>query len=445
MSVVRVIATGDSILTRKISGTVQPKFDQLVELLRSSDVAITNLEMVFPPGRRTASATYHGTPLAVDPNLLSEFEWMGFNLYGLANNHATDYGTNGLESSLAELEARNFAWAGAGRTLREARRPVYFETPDARVAYIAATSSNSRLSAAADPGLADIGRPGISPMRLQKTYFIRHENYEELRGALAGAGVDVNATGTTAPGVILPYPDRNIWEPPPPDGFAVEGIHFAPADKSHIHTWAIDRDIQALKEVVSEARRQADLVFVGLHCHEGIDGRWNTERPAEFMQPLAHALVNAGAHAILAHGPHMLRGIELYHGRPICYSLGNFIFTLETIDSFPAEIYEQQGMPANATAADLYDRLTGYKAEQRFWESVVVRFSFEGDELTDSEIVPITLGNEHPRSRRGCPVLANESDGERILANLDALSREFGTRIDTTVADGRAVGRLGSA
>ena len=38
-----------------------------------------------------------------------------------------------------------------------------------------------------------------------------------------------------------------------------------------------------------------------------------------------------------------LGGVELYRNRPICYYLGNFIFTLETIDSFPLEAYERYG------------------------------------------------------------------------------------------------------
>jgi poly-gamma-glutamate synthesis protein (capsule biosynthesis protein) len=123
----------------------------------------------------------------------------------------------------------------------------------------------------------------------------------------------------------------------------------------------------------------------------------------------------------------MLRGVELYRGKPICYSLGNFIFTLETISAFPIEVYEQQGMPSTATTSDFYDRVTGYATESRFWESVIARFEFDDGSLTKSEFVPVTLGGELVRSQRGCPSIAIGSDGESILARLSELSKPFGT------------------
>jgi len=377
MNVIRVLATGDSIVTRRISAGAEPEFAGLVDLVRSADVSYTNVEMVVPGAGRGPGATYHGSHLGVDPELLGEFEFLGFDVFGMANNHATDYGTDGLAASIDELRRRGMPFAGAGRTLREARRPVYVETPAGRVALISAGSSNARLSAAADPGDGDRGRPGIAPVRLETTHFIASGQFDQLRSILADAGVNVNAAGTTAPGIFLPYPDRNVWEGPPPGGFAVEGVRFAPGETSHIHTRAVQRDVDALVDVVGEAARQADLVFVALHCHEGVSGRWNNEVPADFLQPLARTLIDAGAHGIFGTGPHMLRGMELYQGRPICYSLGNFIFTLETIASFPVEVYEGQGMPARSTAADLYDRITGYQAESRFWETVVARFTFD--------------------------------------------------------------------
>lgn len=438
----RLVATGDSILTRRLSALRSSEFTGLVDMVRGADVSYTNLETVFPGAGRMPAATYHGSHMGVDPELLDEFGWFGFDVYGLANNHATDYGTNGLAATIAQLRARAMPFAGVGHTLREARRPVYLQTPGARVALISAGSSNARLSVAADPGDGDVGRPGMAPVRLRKTHYLQADRFDTLRSILADAGVDVRATGTTAPGIMLPYPDRNVWDNPPAGGFAVEGVHFAPDTTSHIHTAALDRDVAALVAAVDEARRQADLVFVALHCHEGVDGRWNTDTPAEFLRPLAHALIDAGAHAVLGSGPHMLRGMELYRNRPICYSLGNFIFTLETIAAFPVEVYEQIGMPLDSTATDFYDRITGYATERRFWETVVPRFDFADGELVATELVPVTLGFGLPRSRRGCPVLADEPAGRSILERVAALSEPFDTRIEMSTSHGRAVGRL---
>lgn len=442
MTKTRILATGDAMLTQRISSNPDDDFKALVEEIRSTDVAITNVEMVFPGRGRIASTTMHGIPCGVDPALLSEFEWMGIDLYGMAHNHATDYGVSGLVSSLEALEARGLTYAGAGRTLREARAPKYFSAPGCRVAYIAAGSSNARLNLAADPSVGDAGRPGIAPLRVQKTHFIKHEQFETLRDIFAEAGVNVAATGTTAPGIHFPYPDKNVYDSPPEGGFAVEGVNFASADVSKVQTDVLERDIEALVASVSEAARQADLVFVGLHCHEGVQGRWNTEVPAEFMQPVACRLIDAGAHGVFAHGPHMLRGVELYNGRPICYSLGNFIFNVESFDSFPLEVYEQQGMPLNSTTADLFDVITGYEKQPLFWESVVARFTYENGVLVDSELLPITLGRDTPRGRRGCPKLASSQDGERILSRLNELSKPFGTELLIEGEQGRCIGRI---
>lgn len=445
MTTTHVVATGDSILTRNLSAIDRPDFARVVDLVRNADVSFTNLEIVFPGDNRHPSTTYHGTHLGMRPELLDELRWMGFDVYGMANNHATDYGTDGLVKSMAELNRRGMAFAGVGRTLREARRPTYIQTGSKRVALISAGSSNARLAAAADPGENDHGRPGLAPLRLQRTHYVAQDRFTVLRDLLTETGVDVHASGTTAPGVFLPYPDRNIWSAPPAGGFALEGIHFAPDDTSHIDFAILDRDVDALVDAVLEARRQADLVFVALHCHEGQDGTWNTDTPADFLRPLAHSLIDAGAHAILGSGPHMLRGVELYRGKPICYSLGNFIFQLETLDSLPLEVYDQAGLPSTSNVADFYDRVTGYATRKEFWESVVPRFEFEDGELVASQLYPITMGYGLSRGQRGCPVLASESDGYDILERLSMLSKDFDTSLEISSSSEGAVGRLVSA
>jgi len=442
MSTVSILATGDAILTQRVSVNPDAQFKKLVEVLRATDVTITNLEMSFPGRKGEASATRHGIGLGADQHLLSDLEWMGVDLYGLANNHATDFGVAGLVATMEELERRQLPYAGVGRTLREARAPRYFDSPGARVAFIAAGSSNARLSAAADASGSDIGRAGIAPLRVSKTHYVRQDRFDELRSILAETGVDVKATGTTAPGIHFPYPDKNVWDGPPAGGFAVEGVIFAPDARPRVQTDAVERDVRELEAVVTAASKQADLVMVALHCHEGLQGRWNTDTPAEFLQPVARRLIDAGASGVMCHGPHMLRGVELYQERPICYSLGNFVFSVETISAFPLEVYEQQGLSLDSTAADLFDRVPGFVKETRFWESVVARFVYEDGALKGTELHPITLGRELPRSRRGCPRLANAEDGARILRTLAELSEPFSTRVEIERCGEHAIGRL---
>lgn len=310
------------------------------------------------------------------------------------------------------------------------------------MALISAGSSNARLALAADIGIGDAGRAGIAPIRVQKTHYVHKDRFAELQSMMQETGVDITAAGTTAPGIHFPYPDRNIYDGPAAGGFAVESVHFVPSETPRIETTALARDVDALVESVRVARRMADIVIVALHCHEGVQGRWNTDTPAEFLQPLAHRLIDAGAHAVMGSGPHMLRGVELYRGRPICYSLGNFIFNLEKTAAFPLETYEQQGMALTSTTADLYDRVTGYQQRDAFWQSVVARFEFDGDALVSSALHPITMGQHMPRSRRGTPRLTSVEEGRRILQRLDGLSRPFGTSVEVIEEAGRCFGRM---
>jgi poly-gamma-glutamate capsule biosynthesis protein CapA/YwtB (metallophosphatase superfamily) len=79
-------------------------------------------------------------------------------------------------------------------------------------------------------------------------------------------------------------------------------------------------DARAL-DAVRALDARVDVVLVSLH--------WGTEfsvEPTPGQIALAHRLVDAGADAILGHHPHVLQSIERYRGRPIAYSLGNFVF-----------------------------------------------------------------------------------------------------------------------
>ena len=58
-----------------------------------------------------------------------------------------------------------------------------------------------------------------------------------------------------------------------------------------------------------------------------------------FLETFSRRCVDAGADAVIGHGPHELRGIEIYHGAPIFYSLGNFLFETETVEKQPYDAY----------------------------------------------------------------------------------------------------------
>jgi hypothetical protein len=92
-------------------------------------------------------------------------------------------------------------------------------------------------------------------------------------------------------------------------------------------------DIPRSAVVVDSVRRLADLLIVTFHGGaEGASALHVSEtaeslagEPRGDLRRWARAVIDAGADAVVGHGPHVLRGIEFYRGRPIAYSLGNFL------------------------------------------------------------------------------------------------------------------------
>lgn len=83
-----------------------------------------------------------------------------------------------------------------------------------------------------------------------------------------------------------------------------------------------ERNHQMLKNDISKARKKgAKIILISLH--------WGTElatQPDPYQKDFARYLIDQGADIIIGHHPHVLQPIELYKGKIIAYSLGNFIF-----------------------------------------------------------------------------------------------------------------------
>jgi Bacterial capsule synthesis protein PGA_cap len=145
-------------------------------------------------------------------------------------------------------------------------------------------------------------------------------------------------------------------------------------------------------------------------------------------------MVDAGADMFVGHGPHVLRGIEIYKGKPILYSLGDFIFQNETLLRLPSENYESQNLGATAGVNDFNDARfnfdkSGFPADRMIWEAVVAMPKFRADRLIELALHPITLGFGKARNVRGRPQFADGELGAKILGDITKLSAEMGTKI----------------
>jgi len=409
----RVFLAGDSILNRRLSVYKDPAYQALFDNIRHADAAFTNLETLIHgidlPGASVSGGAYMNSP----PWIVDEIKWAGFNLLGVANNHAFDYGVEGMRSTLRALDAAGLAHAGTGENLALARAPVYLDTADGRVALVACASTFTPGSNAGEQRPDLPGRPGLSPLRFSTTYTVDSTTLEGLRRLQ-----------------LLNAPNSGQRNGP----VRIGGTTFHGGGAPAIHTAPLKEDLEGIVASVREARRQADWVIASIHAHEGMPG--NREAPAEFLVTFAHAVIDAGADVLVAHGPHVLRAIEIYKGRPIFYSVANFAFENETMQFQPAESYQELGLPSSANAADFYDLRSkndtrGFPVDRPVWESVVAEVAFQPDRRPKQILLhPISLGFGEPRPRRGRPRPATPELSQEIINNLAKLSAPFGTKID---------------
>jgi poly-gamma-glutamate capsule biosynthesis protein CapA/YwtB (metallophosphatase superfamily) len=203
-------------------------------------------------------------------------------------------------------------------------------------------------------------------------------------------------------------------------------------------------DMEELAAVVRNAAALADYVIVTNHSHESGTSR---SHPADFLPIFSRAMIDAGADVVAGHGPHVLRGIEIYRGKPIFYSLGDFIFQNETLLRLPEENYRRYDLGehhhvADFNAARYANETRGFPTQPEIWESVIAMPRWQGKELVAVELHPITLGFGLPASQRGRPLLADRELGRKIINDLVERSQPFGTTIEWREAEGIGVVRL---
>jgi poly-gamma-glutamate synthesis protein (capsule biosynthesis protein) len=234
----------------------------------------------------------------------------------------------------------------------------------------------------------------------------------------------------------------------PPDDPALvpfEKLQFRAAEKAAIRMQAKPADVEDMARWVREARELSDLVLVSFHAHEHGE---DEESPAEFLPVFARRMIDEGANLVVGHGPHLLRGMELYKGRPIFYSLGNFIGQNELVPRLPADSYERFRAEPQMTPGMVFKQRSdndrkGFPADRRFWETVVPVCGFVDGKLSTLEIHPVTLGLGEERYLRGRPRLAEGEEAARILDRFASLSASFGTRLDLGTAMAKmALGRV---
>jgi poly-gamma-glutamate synthesis protein (capsule biosynthesis protein) len=333
-----VSLVGDLMLMNHLSDLLQGEetgFKGALAAATACDVATANLEM---PLSNRGSKVLKFANLRSAPEIIDDVREMGFQAVSLANNHLMDYGPEALLDTVAACEGANILNAGAGKNLEAAMAPAWLDAGGRRIAFVSVASTLPHGFEATD------WAPGIAPVRVDYGFEVDSSMMDEQPG--------------TAP---------------------------------KVRTWVREEYQDAICNHVRSLAEQADDVIVAIHW--GVPTVSLTASHgllAEYQQPLGHALIDAGATVVFGHHSHSIHGIEVYKGRPIFYSAGNFIF------EEPFEFMQP--------------------------ESYVAQVSF-GDELS-VDIVPLMV------DERGLPYLTEGAEAAAVLDLLEELSKPFGTTFE---------------
>ena len=417
-------AAGDCFITRRIHSDSRG-FKELQALIRAQNVRFANLEMTFHNQEGYPAAASGGTWAMTSPDRLDDMLGYGFNLFATANNHSGDYGQGGVAATLKHLTERGMCFAGTGLSLQQAARAAYLDGPEGRTALIAVTATFDPAAVAGSQGGLVSGRPGLNPLRHENIHHVNAHHFEMVKELADTTLANAKALLSIRNGYRNPFAT---------DTMPLGNLNFKLTEREEFNeTRPNKKDLERTVSEIVEARRQADWVLVSLHAHEM--RAQDSREPAQFVETFARACIDAGADAVIGHGPHELRGIEIYKGRPIFYSLGNFIFQTETIAEQPADAFTAKGMSVDTKIGEYMAQRSangtrGYGVQENIWRSVLPVWEMQDGRLVSLRLYPISLGMHEPRSRKGTPELTRD---EAVLEYISELSRPYGTNI--TIAE----------
>lgn len=319
-------------------------------LLRAADIAFGNLET--PVSTRGAPAE-KWINMRMPPDLLAEVRDLGFDILTLANNHMLDFGELAFRDTLDHLHARDLLCVGAGLDLEAAWRAEIVRLGEFNVAFLGAASTLSPGSAAAE------GKPGVAPIRVSESYQVDpHASLEQ------------------------------------------------PGSAPYVHTRAWREDVERAIAAVEAARGDADFVILAMHW--GVPPFWRArfqDGLADYQVEVGRALIDAGVDVIVGHHPHSLQEVEVYRGKPIFYSLGNFVF------------HHNRGPVLDTPVSRNAPYGVSVKRRNRNWsETIIVLAEIAADGALSCTLQPALLDTV------GNPQLLRGDEAGALIARLDELS-----------------------
>ena len=414
-------AVGDVIISRRIHEDYAGN-QELAKIIRQGDVRFFNLETTLnKEGECYASQASGGTWLRTNPEVLDDVKKFGFNMTSFNNNHAMDFSFEGLLKTFESVEKSGLVHAGVGRNLAEASAPRYLETEKGRVALISVNTTLMGQMIAGEQTGRMKGRPGINPLRVKQHVELEREEFAVLQSIIKKTGINAQREIEKREGYHGGVSNNGIE--------TIGGINFVCGETTCVVRRCDERDLMRVKKAIYEAGLQADYIIVSLHSHE--IGETEKEEPADFAKEFARYCIDNGANAVVGHGPHLLRPIEIYKNSPIFYSLGDFVLQLYNIEYAPEDFFEQYGLDSKATVHELLkkrskDFTIGLMTDKRMFQSVIPYWEAENGQLKSLRLYPIRLSMTGNKSEIGLPRLEKNAE---FMSDFVMRCERYGTKL----------------
>lgn len=412
-----IATVGDLIIAHPLTHlTDEPDFAAVLEILQNADVATGNMETQIIDARTFQGSNGGGTHGA-EPDSAEFLKEMGFDIVARPNNHANDFGPEGLVETSRNLDRAGLQHSGYGPNYWTARSARFYTTEKGRVGMVAATAGTSF---AATQGRGEwSGRGGLSNLGVRQYLMVPAEDFAAVRTLRDDFP---NGTGFYARGA---NDDQQI---------SLLGNEFrkAPPDvrESYYYYEMNQTDLRDIVAAVREGKLRSDFITVALHAHDFRDTRGGyrgegvpeadhldtNPSVANYLEEFAHTVIDNGADVFQGTGVHVLRAIEIYKGKPVFYGLGEFL--------------RQRDIGGLAGRGDpTRDACDGCPFPVKY-ESVIAVSEYAGGQVAEVRLYPVQLDYDSARmAHRGVPRMADAATARRILTRLQALSAPYGTQI----------------
>ena len=253
----------------------------------AADVSVANLEVVLAntgTPHPTKSVVYRGNPANV-----SGLTYAGIDVVSLANNHTLDYGLPALQQTQGLLDAAGILHSGSGADSYEAYLPAFINRKGMNIAFLRSSDRTGQYNNAQPYLQAGFNKPGFAYMT---PYYI---------------GEQITA--------VSGFADLNIVE-----------MH-AGSEYSISPGAGYDKHNPYLDDTEDE------------------DYAHRSDVPHQWDREIRQTAIDSGADMVIVHHPHIIQGFEVYNGKVIAHSLGNFVFDLDYPECMPSMIFYADAYP----------------------------------------------------------------------------------------------------